>query len=137
MALTTRFTIAIRNARCQDIGTKCNNGYIRIYSGSQPSDPDQAPGGTLLATLRFANPAFGSPVNGQITANAITPDSSAAATGTATWARILQSDGTTVVMDVSVGTTGSNINLNSVDIKAGGQVAISAWVHTEPLTEGT
>lgn len=137
MGLSTRFTIAIRNARCSDIATKCAAGYIKIYSGSQPSDPDQAPAGTLLATLRFGNPAFGTPSAGSMTANAITPDSNAAANGTAGWARVLSSDNSTVVMDVSVGTTGTNIILNSVDIKAGGQVSLSAWTHTEPLSEGT
>jgi len=137
MALTTRFSMAIRNARADDVATKCSGGYIRIYGGTQPGSPDTAPGTTLLATLRFGTPAFGSASNGQITANAITPDTNAAATGTATWARILQSNGTTPVMDCSVGTTGTNIILNSADIKAGGQVGLDGWIHTEPLSEGT
>ena len=86
----------------------------------------------LLAELRFGATAFAAASAGVATANAITSDSSANATGTATWYRTLKSDGTTVVSDGSVGTSGANLNLNSVAITAGAAVDCTAFVFTQP-----
>lgn len=63
--------------------------------------------------------------------NAITADASADATGTATWARLLKSDGTTIVLDMDVGTSGSDINFNSVSFVTGGNVAVTSWTITD------
>ncbi|MGE0371943.1 MAG: hypothetical protein AB7Q01_08655 [Gammaproteobacteria bacterium] len=66
-----------------------SDGKINIYSGTRPSGPDDGIGGaTLLATLSLSATAFGSPSAGVLTAAAITDDSSADASGTATWFRI-------------------------------------------------
>ena len=133
MALDRRMGYAAVNAQADALAALANNGYIRIYSGVRPAFPDSAlSGNTLLAELRFGATAFGAAVNGVITANAITPDSSADNGGTATWARILKSDGTTALWDDEVGTATANIVLNSVTIGAGAQVSISSLTHTVP-----
>lgn len=108
-----------------------NSGFIEIYSGTQPINANTAlSGNTLLVTLTFGNPAFGSAAaGGIITANAIT-SGTAVATGTATFARIYKSDNTTVVMDVQVGTSGAYINLNTVSIVSGGLVSVTSFTHT-------
>lgn len=109
-------------------------GTIKIYDGTIPTNADTAIGAqVLLATLTFSDPAFGAASNGVATASAITSDSSADATGTATWARIADSNGTTI-MDVTVGTTGEDINLNTVSIVAGAQVSITSLTYTQPKT---
>jgi hypothetical protein len=89
-----------------------NNGYLRLYSGTRPADADTAlSGNTLLAELRFSATAFPASSGGVATANAITSDASADATGTATFYRALKSDGTTVVADggVSSGRTAVSV----------------------------
>lgn len=113
------------------LGTQCNSGTINFYTGTQPANANTAlSGNTLLATLTFGNPAFGSAAaGGVITANAIT-SGTAVATGTATFARILESNGTTVIMDCQVGTSGAYINMNTTSIVTGGNVAISSFQHT-------
>jgi len=88
----------------------------------------------LLAELTFGNPAFGASVAGVATANAITGDTTADNTGTATWFRALKSDGTTVIFDGSVGTSGANLNLNSVAISAGAAVSVSSFSYTQSKT---
>lgn len=125
-----KFADPLRNARADAITTFTGgNCYIRIYNGTQP-----AKGGTpttLLAELRgnatFAPAASG----GVLTLNAITADSTADNTGTATWCRIVKSDGTTFVADGTVGTSAADLNLSSVSIVAGGNVSISSATFTE------
>jgi hypothetical protein len=119
------------NAEANVVGDALNSGYIRVYDGSQPANANTAVGAqTLLAEMRFAADAFGAASNGTITANAIASDSSANATGTATWARILASDGTTVWMDGSVGTSDANVVLATTSIVAGAVVSCSALTIT-------
>jgi hypothetical protein len=121
------------NAEADAHSVLLNNGYLRIYDGTQPTDADTALGAqVLLAELRFGATAFAAASGGITNANTITADSSANATGTATWYRTYKSDGTTSVSDGSVGTSGANLNLNSVSIVIGAVVAVSAFVFTQP-----
>jgi hypothetical protein len=109
MALTQKLSNAAVNAQADAIGDLLDSGYLRIYDGSQAADADTAVGAqVLLAELRFNAAGFGAAVDGVATAGAITQDSSANADGTAAWFRALQSDGTTVLFDGSVGTSGAN-----------------------------
>jgi hypothetical protein len=133
MANNLKMSNAAVNAEGDALSDLLDNGYLRIYSGTQPANADTAlSGNTLLAELRFANPASGATSAGVITWSAITSDTSADATGTATFYRALKSDGTSVVMDGSVGTTGSDLNINSTAIQAGAQVDITSFTHTIP-----
>jgi hypothetical protein len=135
MALTPKLANAQASRAADAVCARLNNGYLRIYDGTQPTDADTAVGAqVLLAELRYGATAYGAAVNGVATANAITPDSSANATGTATWARHLESDGATVVFDGSVGTSGANLNMNSVAISSGAAVSVSAYTYTQSKT---
>ncbi|MEW7987894.1 MAG: hypothetical protein AB2799_19075 [Candidatus Thiodiazotropha sp.] len=107
-------------------------GTIQIRSGTQPADANSAATGTLLATLTFSDPAFGATnTSGVATASAITDDTSADATGTAAWARVLDSN-SSVIFDCDVGTSGATINLNTTSITAGGTVSITSFTMTHP-----
>lgn len=119
------------NAEADAFSDLLDNGYLRIYSGTKPATADTAlSGNTLLAELRYANPASGAAVAGVITFSAITSDSSADATGTATFFRAFKSDGTTAVYDGTVGTSGCDLNINSTAIQAGAQVDVTSLTHT-------
>jgi hypothetical protein len=118
------------NAEATALGALMNLGTIALYSGTQPATANTAlSGNTLLATLTFGSPAFGPAGSGAIAANPI-GSGVAVATGTATFARIRQSDAVTVVMDVAVGTSGAGIDLNTTAIVQGATVSISGFVHT-------
>jgi hypothetical protein len=112
------------------------SGKLRIYSGTQPADADAGIGaGTLLAELTMGATAFGSATstastNSVLTANAITQDSSADATGTAAWFRLWQSNGTTPILDGTVGTSGCDLTINSVAIQIGAAVSASSLTLT-------
>src|SRR4051812_568870 len=135
MALTPKLANAQASRAADAVTARLNNGYLRIYDGSQPTDADTAVGAqVLLAELRWNATAFAAAVNGVATANAITADSSANASGTASWFRALESDGTTAVFDGSVGTSGANLNLNSVAISSGAAVSVTAYTYTQSKT---
>lgn len=127
MAAVPKYSNTCVNAEADAIGGALNTGYIRVYDGSQPADADTAVGAqNLLAELRFNADAFPAAVAGLLTANAITDDAGANATGTASWARILASDGTTTYFDGSVGTANANVILNTTAIVTGAVVSCSS-----------
>jgi hypothetical protein len=131
MALNPKYSNAAVNAEADALALLLNTGYLRIYDGAQPTNADTALGAqVLLAELRFNGTAFGASSLGVITANAITGDSSANATGTATWFRALKSDGSSVVADGSVGTASADLVLNSVAIQSGAAVTVSSLTIT-------
>jgi hypothetical protein len=110
-----------------------SNGKLRIYDGTQPTDADTAIGAqNLLADLALSATAFGAASGGTATANAITSDTSANNTGTATWGSFLTS-GDVRKIDFSVGTSSANLVLNSVAISSGATVAVSSFTATIPM----
>lgn len=133
MANDLRESDAAVNAKADALSDLLDNGYLRIYDGTRPATADTAVGAqVLLAELRFNATASGAAVAGVLTFNALTADSAANATGTASWFRALKSDGTSAVFDGEVGTSGSDLNLNTVSIVANANVSVSAFTYTEP-----
>lgn len=105
-------------------------GKIRIYSGTAPADADAAlSGNTLLAELIMTDPAFGAAADSSpgatSTAAAIANDAAADAAGTATFFRILDSNNA-VVAQGSVGTSGAEINFNTVIFVANAIISITS-----------
>lgn len=132
MATNPKLSNAGANAAADAVVDLADNGYIRIYDGTQPTDADTAIGAqVLLAELRWNATAFGAAVAGIATANAITADSSANATGTATWFRALKSDGTTVLFDGSVGTSSADLIMTTTSIVSGAEVSVTAFTYAQ------
>jgi hypothetical protein len=135
VALDPSITTAAANAACDavvdliDAGTP--PGLLKIYAGTVPTNANAALGGaTLLGTLTFSNPAFGAAAAGVATASAITSDTSADATATATFFRITNAAGT-VIIQGEVGTSGCDLNLSSTAITTGGTIAVSSLTYTQ------
>ncbi len=122
---------ALRHNQLDEITTLIDAGagagLIRIYDGARP-----ATGGavtTLLAELTCSDPSAAAASGGVWTFDTITDDASADADGTATWFRIVDSNGA-FVLDGDVGTSGSDLNLNSVSLTTGGTVSITSFTIT-------
>lgn len=100
---------ASANDTLTGINTRLNAGSGpakgKIYTGVMPASPDVAVTSQVrLAVLTCSDPA--AVVSGRtMTFNAITQDDLADATGTATWARFEDSDGT-AVFDIDITTIG-------------------------------
>ena len=134
MALNARTRVASRNAALDAaFPSALDGGFLRIYDGTQPTNADTALGAqVLLAELALNATAFAAASGGSKAANAIADDTSANATGTATWGSIVTSGGTRY-MDFEVGTSGANLNLNSVAIQAGARVSVSSFTITQAV----
>jgi hypothetical protein len=127
--MAVSYAETLRHAQLDAITTRAGNAaLLRIYNGSRPATGGAAT--TLLAELTCGSPFAGAASGGDLTANSISSDESADATGTATWFRIVQSDGSTHVMDGDVGTSNSDLELDSVSIVEGGTVAVTSFVIT-------
>ena len=126
--MTLGINVTTRNAMLDAITTRAGaSALLRIYDGTQP-----ATGGTATTKLAelTCNATFAPAASsGVLTLNAITSDTSADATGTATWFRIVQSGGSTHVLDGSVSTVAAgtgDLQLDSVSVVLGGTVAVSS-----------
>lgn len=106
-------------------------GTTKFYTGSMPATPATAiTVQVLLGTLPFSDPC-GTESAGVLTMSAITSDSSADATGTATWARCADSAGNAVCdVDVTSVGGGGTCQLNTTNIVIGGPIGISSFVLT-------
>lgn len=123
------YVVTLRNNQLDQITTRAGaSALFRIYDGTRPATGGTAT--TLLAELTCNATFAPGAASGVLTFNAITQDSSANATGTATWFRIVQSDGTTHVFDGNVGTSGSDLNLNTTSIVSGAAVSVTSFTIT-------
>lgn len=132
MALDPKYSYAAVNAAQDGVSALLNSGLLRIYqsSGSPPTNADDAINGTLLAQLTLNADFAPAASNGVLTASAITGDTSADASGTADYFRLWNSAGTTCYFQGTVGTTGCDLNLNSVAISAGAAVNVTSLTLT-------
>lgn len=110
-----------------DAGTQA---VINIYDGTAPASADAAlSSNNLLAQLTCSTTSFGAATTANpsvITANAITSDSSADSTGTASFFRILTQNAGTVCTQGSVGTASADLILNTTSITSGSTVSITS-----------
>ena len=123
------YSTAVRNAMLDAITSAIGaSGLLRIYDGSRPASGGSAT--TKLAELALSATAAPGASGGVLTFSSITQDASADATGTATWFRIVTSGGA-FVLDWSVGTSGSDLNLTTTSIVATQPVSVTSFVITE------
>jgi hypothetical protein len=125
----------VRQDSCNAVVNTLNSGIIEIYTLAPPTDlSDTRTTGTLLGTLTFSSPAFGNAnTSGTATANTITDDTSADASGTAGHF-VLVTSGNMVHSDGSCGGSGSGADMifNNPAIVQGGIIHISSMTVTVP-----
>ena len=137
MALNTKISTGARNGACDAIVDLVDGGagagYIQIRTGAPPTNPGDANSGTLLGTCPMSDPAFGAAATGVATANAITSDSTADASGTAGHFRVFDSNDVCIFQGTA-GVTGDTPNMvfDNATIVAGGVIAISSMTLTVP-----
>lgn len=130
-ALDTAATAAVDDALVSSLGS---NSVLQIRTGAA-AGPSNSAGGTLLASVTIASWTAASPSAGQLTGS--DPSGATAGnTGTAAHFRLQTSSGT-AILEGSVGTSGSDLNLSTTSIISGGTVDLGAPVITIPVTAPT
>jgi hypothetical protein len=118
MAVT--YTTAVKNARLDAVTTAIGTtGVLEIGTSAMAS---------ILATIALGNPAAAAASGGVLTLSGFPrSDTSADNTGTAAAARIrTASGGTDIVTGLTVGLSGSDINLDSLSITTGQTVTLNS-----------
>ena len=125
------FATARRTSRGELLAGWLDGGEIRVYDGTRPASADTAVSTqTLLVTFEIADPS------GTVTNGVFTGTNPAVAmiaeTGTAAWARIVDSSaGTICDVDVGVTNSGAVIELDNLSLVEGGYCTITSFVLTE------
>lgn len=106
-------------------------GSLRVRTGAQPAQGDDAATGTLLATFTLAATAFGAAADANPHADAVAAaiaDATAVATGTAGYYEVLNNAGT-VQWTGSITATGGggDLTLASTAITNGQTVSVTSW----------
>lgn len=137
--MSFRLATITENAACQalvalvDSGSTNTYGQILIYTGSQPATPQTAASGTLLVTINFNNPSFGTASSGtasMVTSTAVS--ATVSTSGTAGWFRV-QNRGANAVFDGAISTSGSDMNFDNINFVAGGTATINSMSITVPM----
>ena len=104
------YDLPVRNARMQQVLDAINGGKLYLYAGTKPAPGGNA--GTVLATFQLKNPA-GSVSNAKLTIFDM-EDVVATASGTAQWARVVNTSGDWVIdLTVSKAGQGGEIQLST------------------------
>jgi hypothetical protein len=122
---------ALADAFAARVDAGSGDSTMQLRTGSPPSSITDAAAGTLLATIVLPDPCFAAASSGTITANAI-DTVQAVADGTIGHARVLDGDGNVVEDTGSVGTSGTELVVNSTSVTNGADVTVNSWTVTMP-----
>lgn len=139
-ALAFNQTQAVAQSQLTALETSINAGtaaVINIYSGTLPTDADTALGAQVLLSQNVCNASVFSTKTDAApgalgTFAAISDDTSADATGTASFFRLLTQSGGTVIAQGTVGTATSDLIFNTVSFTSGSTVSITSATITIP-----
>lgn len=110
MTFNPRYSLGFRDRALDAALDVLSGGYCDVYDGTQPADPDVAVSTqTKLARFALGSPAFAASSSAVKTANAVT-STTALASGTASWFRLVTSAGT-AVLDGTVGASNADMLL--------------------------
>lgn len=141
MGVSNQAALAAADAVVDLLDEGASTAILVGYTTARPADVDTAIGAqTKLFTLVCSDPAFNAAVDdtpgGLATADTITDDASADATGTLAFCRASASDDGAAALDDHIdgnaGTSGEDFNFNTLSIVAGAAVAVSAWTVLAP-----
>lgn len=134
--MTITLSTAVRNAVVDAlvalIDADAGAGTLKIYDGTKPAGPNTAiTGQVLLATVTLGVTSYGSASAGVATMQGTPLSATGLATSTASWFRIADNSGDPV-LDGTCGTSGQDLNLNTLAISTGVNVSVTSGTITAP-----
>ena len=141
--MAVQYSTGCRTAKLQDgLDELFDGGVFEVRSGTQPSSADDAPSGTLLATISIPTPSFGTPSAGQVSKTGSWQTTNADNTGTAAWFRMRTAadSGVSSTTDIRLDGTltlsggGGDVIMDALSIVAGGTVTVNTLTFVEPAS---
>ena len=130
--MALQMSVAVRNARLDAIeSTVGTSAVLKIRSGAAPANCAAADSGTVLSTVSLPSDWMAAASSGTKEKSGTWQDTSADASGTPAHFRIYASDGTTCHMQGTVGTSGTDMIVDSATFTAGQQFTINTFTLTE------
>lgn len=133
---TTKSGVQFRNNAAAANGSSGagTTGHFKVYSGSQPSDPDASATGTLLAHFDLTgSQAWSSPSTGETHLTGLPLTGTIDASGTAGYYRLLDSSNNVLLQgDVTATGGGGAMTVGSTTITSGDTVQITSFGFTVP-----
>lgn len=130
--MAIQFSTTVRNARLDQIETTIGtSAVIRIFTGSPPANCAAADSGTILATVNCPTDWMAAASGGSKAKSGTWEDLSADNTGTAGYFRVYDSGVTTCHMQGTVGTSGTDMTVNSTSFTSGQPFTINTFTLTD------
>jgi hypothetical protein len=130
--MAIQLSVGVRNARLDQIETTIGtSAVIRIFTGSPPASCASADTGTILATVNCPSDWMAAASSGSKSKSGTWEDLSADNTGTAGHFRIYDSGVTTCHMQGTVGTSGTDMTVNSTSFTAGQTFTVNTFTLTD------
>lgn len=130
--MTLKYSVAVRNKKLeafeQVFGTAAT---LSIRTGPPPANCAIADSGTLLAQINLPNDNMNAHANGQVTKTGAWQDTSANATGVAGHFRIVNTATNQCVLQGTVGTSGADMIVDTVNLQAGQIFNVIGFTITE------
>lgn len=131
--MALQYSVAVRNAQLDAFeSTTGASAILRILSGTVPATCATAQTGTLLASLSLPSDWMAAAASGSKALAGTWQDTSADATGTAGYFRILDSTGTTCHAQGTITATGGggDLTLDNTSIASGQTVTVTSFTLT-------
>lgn len=126
--MALQYSTAVNNARLDAIETAIGaTAILRIRTGAPPANCGTADSGTVLATLTLPADWMAAASGGVKAKAGVWQDASADATGTAAHWRIYDAAGTVCGMQGTYGTSGADMNGDSVSFTAGQSFTVNSF----------
>lgn len=135
--MAVKLALNVRTEMAQTLINKIDAGgaagSLKIYDGLKPSSPDVPVTSQNVLSEHTLSYPCGTAANGILTFGPISEDSFANATGTASWARIYDSNGNAVA-DASITQVGGggDLQMNTVNIVINGPIRFTSLQWTMP-----
>lgn len=132
--MALQFSTTVRNGMLDAIETGTGvSAVLKIRTGAAPANCGTADSGTVLASITLASDWAAAASGGTKALSGLpVSDTSADNTGTAAHFRLYASDGSTCHMQGTVGTSGTDMIVDSTSFTAGQAFNVTGWTWTAP-----
>jgi hypothetical protein len=126
--VSLQYSMTVRNAKLDAVETAVGaSAVLKIRTGPPPANVAAADSGSVLATVSLPADWMDAASGGSKSKAGTWEDTSADGTGTAAHFRIYASDGTTAHIQGTVGTSGTDMIVNSVSFNTGQEFIVDTF----------